>query len=290
MRTIENYDDFVAAIKDKSSEDREVRNEAKNALGNFHIKYPERFDKYKARYDGIMPVEPIAEPKSSRPRKTAYDKEQYIMEHPEINVIDLRKKARIRLTKGEYGFGLRYDVPVWLTEYELLSSVDQLTISDLITSSGKPVPRQTLLRKCIKIAIADGRFDDKKARALVISLYSSYYNNRKNGFYKYHPPYSSAAIREMIKYDATMQEVADIVIDGSMNFFKLFRLAEKKGLKIMTAQEWERLEKIQATNEENRAKKQAHKIAKREARKARKEAAKQQALKEKLEKTKNNQE
>ena len=51
MRTIENYDDFVAAMKDKSSDDRVVRNEAKNALGNFHIKYPEKYDKFKARYE-----------------------------------------------------------------------------------------------------------------------------------------------------------------------------------------------------------------------------------------------
>ena len=45
-----------------------------------------------------------------------------------------------------------------------MKSVDQLTVSDLITGSGKPVPRQTLLRKCIKIAIEEKRIDEGMVR------------------------------------------------------------------------------------------------------------------------------
>ncbi len=35
-----------------------------------------------------------------------------------------------------------------------------MTIPDLITGSGKPVPRQALLQKCIKIAIAEKRINE----------------------------------------------------------------------------------------------------------------------------------
>lgn len=63
MRTIENYYDFFSAMRDKQSEDRVVRNEAKNALGNFRIRDPKRFEDFKARYEGITPPEPIILPK-----------------------------------------------------------------------------------------------------------------------------------------------------------------------------------------------------------------------------------
>lgn len=156
MRSINDYSEYLATLRDTTSKDSVAREEAKKALEILKREAPDRYTLYR------MLNKEIEVPKEEAPKgeRKTYDKEKYIREHPEISVRELRYKAKERLKKGSYGFGLRFDLPTWVTEENVLKSVDQLTISDLITGSGKPVPRQTLLRKCIKIAIAEKRIDE----------------------------------------------------------------------------------------------------------------------------------
>lgn len=154
MHAIKSYSDYLIALRNQTSDLRFVKTEAIQALQNLHNSNPKKYAEYKARYEESQKL------KSRYAKGRAYDRESYMQEHPEIDVEELRKQAKERLKKGSFGFALCFDLPTWLTEENLLKSVDQLTISDLITGSGKPVPRQTLLRKCIKIAIAEKRIDE----------------------------------------------------------------------------------------------------------------------------------
>lgn len=160
MRTIENYEDFVAAIKDKSSEDRVERNEAKNALGNFRIKYPERFEEYKARCEGVVLQEPIS-PSLSENYGRSMTKAKYIIEHPEIDIKELQSEARDVLINSSFGRGSRFELPDWVTEEDALISLNLMPLSDLITPNGKLVQRSTLLKLCIQRAAQDGRIDSE---------------------------------------------------------------------------------------------------------------------------------
>ena len=215
MRTIENYDDFVAAMKDKSSDDRVVRNEAKNALGNFHIKYPEKYDKFKARYEGIkepeivIPVIPRAlpqyesAPQQKKPRKTKADKEQFIKDHPELNVQKLRKEARERLLKGTYCSCLSLELPKWVTGKDVLLSLDQMELADLITASGKIATYESLKKKCIKRAAADGRIDETKLRQTILTQCANFW--QKSNF---KPDYPFESVKWFVLKVATVEELA----------------------------------------------------------------------------------
>lgn len=168
-RNIETYEEFLAALQAKKSDDRFERNEAKNALGNLRIKYPERFEKYTKRFEGIEETQSITPAKPRKPRAKAGDKERYIREHPELSLKDLRDKARAKLMKGHYGLGLAFDIPVWISQEEVLRSLDELTIPDLITGSGNLAQRAILYRKCIRRAAASGRVDETKLRQTILS-------------------------------------------------------------------------------------------------------------------------
>ncbi len=154
MRVIKSYSDYLIAVRDQTSDLRYVRTEAINALENLCRSNPEKFAEYKAKQ------EESKKPKPRFAQGKAYDKAKYIQEHPEIQVDELRENAKERLKRGSYGFALGFELPTWLTEENLLESVDKLTISDLITGNGNPVSRQTLLRKCIKIAVAERRINE----------------------------------------------------------------------------------------------------------------------------------
>ncbi len=156
MRSINDYSEYLATLKETSSKDPVARDEAKKALEFLQREAPDRYTLYRLLNKEIEAPKEEAQ----KGERIVYDKEKYIREHPEINVNELRYKAKERLKKGSYGFALCFDLPTWLTEENLLKSVDQLTISDLITGNGKPVPRQTLLRRCIKIAVAERRIDE----------------------------------------------------------------------------------------------------------------------------------
>ena len=158
MRVINNYDDFVAAIKDKSSEDRVVRNEAKNVLGNYRIKYPERYAEYKARFEGVALQEPIS-PSLSESYGRRVAKAKYIMDHPDIDIKELQSEAREMLINSSFGRGSRFEIPDWVTEEDILISLNLLPLSNLIAPSGKLVQRNTLLKLCLQRAARDGRID-----------------------------------------------------------------------------------------------------------------------------------
>lgn len=163
MKSIKKNSEYLAAVKDKTSKDPSICNEANRTLEN--------------------------------------------KEHPEINVAELRIKAKERLKRGSHGFALCFDLPPWLTEENLLKSVDQLTISDLITASGTPVPRQTLLRKCIKIAVEEKRIDEVIVRDAL----------------KYDNPWSSPANRQsMLVFALAAIDALDdnLIVDITLNYYR----------------------------------------------------------------------
>ena len=270
MRTIENYDDFVAAMKDKSSDDRVVRNEAKNALGNFRIRDPKRFEDFKARYEGITPPEPIILPKSQAVKKPA----KPAPKHPELSEQEIREKARQALIKGSYEYGLHNDLPNGITVEDILISFDKLQLSDLITKSGNIVQRKTLLRKCIKLAASEGRVDENKLRTRIIGWCKNYYS--KADSYKYKPSYSFAAMNYIIMHKTNAEEIADIYDDGKIDLGRLVALAVKKGIDKLPAEEIQRFEAEEATKKAAKeAKREAYKTNSKERWEAKKAARKE---------------
>jgi hypothetical protein len=247
MRTINNYDEFVAAIKDKSSEDRVVRNEAKNALAVFHSKYPGRFDEYKAKYEGFdyskiqQETAVMPKPTQKEGRRTAADKEQFIKDHPKLNVQKLRNEAREKLLKGSLGFGLQFDLPKWVTVNDVLISLDQLDLSDLLTTSGKLAARDTLRRKCIKRAAAEGRIDEKMLREYVLSQCTNLWQKSS-----VRPDYPFESVKWFILKVATAEELAvacasgismfkqiDIIYDRRIPKLNITELKEKEKIEII---------------------------------------------------------
>ena len=212
MRSINDYSEYLAALNETSSKDPVARYEAKKALENLKREAPDRYTLYRLLNKEIeAPKEEV--PKGER---KVYDKEKYIREHPEINVRELRNKAKKRLKKGSYGFALCFDLPSWLTEENLLKSVDQLTVPDLITGSGNPVPRQTLLRKCIKIAIAEKRINEVMVRDAL----------------KHDDPWSSPANRQnMLIFALSAIDAVDekLIVDVTFFYYKpVFKLLPRE--------------------------------------------------------------
>lgn len=243
MRSINDYSEYLAALKDKSSKDPVICAEAKKALGKLKQEDPGRYTLYR------MLNKEIEAPKEEIPKKErkVYDKEKFIREHPEIDVRDLRKKAKERLKKGSYGFGLRFDLPTWLTEENLLNSVDQLTLIDLITANGRPIPRQTLLRKCIKIAVIENRIDEVLLQNIIVDATFCYYKPVLNQIPKEIRGYAKkafcSACREVISAKGVQSFVRG---DGTIYFYKVLRSISKKGNEelfemLSTAQDVERL-------------------------------------------------
>ena len=274
MRSINDYSEYLAALKDKSSKDPAIRAEAMKALDYLQREAPDRYTLYR-----ILNKE-IEAPKEEAPKgeRRVYDKEKYIREHPEINVNELRYKAKERLKKGSYGFALCFDLPTWLTEENLLKSVDQLTISDLITGNGKPVPRQTLLRRCIKIAVAERRIDETKLRNYICGVFCSYYNSK---IVTLKTPSLYEPVKKMIMEKATVEELVKISDGPSFNFGELGLLIYKTE-KTFSEEQLKEMESKEITRAEKEARHKAKRQAKKEARKAKKEA-------EKAEEKKNNQ-
>lgn len=211
-RNIETYEDYLAALQAKAFDDPVDGNEAQSILDNFRLNNPDLYDKFSKMCDGIEEPRPIIEseePSSMVPvkkQKRVGDKEQIIDEHFETNVKKLRNKARKRLMKGKYGL----ELPTWINEKELLASIEQLTISDLITSTGEPVQRSTLYQKCIKLAAASGRIDEAMLRQTIVKRCRIIWNNITG-----HPCYSFETLQWFIMEFATAEELADAGVDYS---------------------------------------------------------------------------
>lgn len=203
-RVIETYEDFLFALQAKAFDDPVSRDEAKDALDNFRRKNPKLFEKYSKMCEGVEEPQPIVQAKPRKPQKKTGDTGKHNNEHPEINVKRLRNIARKRLMKGKFGF----DLPSWITEEELLSSIDQMTITDLTTETGDPVQRAILYRKCIILAATNGRIDEGKLRQVIINRCRIIWNNITN-----HPDYSFETLKCFILEVATAEELADAGID-----------------------------------------------------------------------------
>lgn len=258
MRVIESYSDYLIAVRDQTSDLRYVRTEAINALQNLRNSKPEKFAEYKARQ------EEAKKPKPKSAQGRAYEKERYIQEHPNINIKELREDARERMQKDKYGFGLNLDRPVWITEEDLLKSVDQLSVSDLITSSGKPITRQSIIKKCIKIAVADRRIDEKKLRDCIHNYFCSYCNGK---IINLKSPQLYNPLRTIIMEGATVEELIKITDGTNCNIGELMFFIDRK-VKQMPDFELKRLERLA----EKKAARKARKKAKWEALKAEQEA------------------
>ena len=275
-RIIETYEEFLAALQAKKSDDRVERNEAKNALGNLRIKYPERFEKYTKWFEGVEEPQPITPAKPRKPRAKAGGKEQYIREHPDLSLDDLREKARARLSKGRWGLGLAFDIPVWISQEEVLKSLDELTIPDLITASGNLAQRETLLRRCLKIVLAEGRINEEKLRKTVQSSFASYYGRKiisLNESYYFEP------VRRMLLEDTKIDELLYVANNGwDIDADRLVNLINSKKLRL-TEEEFRRIQKKKAKRSKN--------AEKRAKRRAEKEAALKKTMEEKSEESTN---
>lgn len=262
-RNIETYEEFLAALQAKKSDDRVERNEAKNALGILRIKYPKQFEKNTKWHEGIEEMPPIIPAKPRKPLAKAGDKEQYIREHPELSLKDLRDKARAKLMKGPYGLGLRAGLPSWISDSEVLSSFEMLTISDLITASGNLIQREPLQRKCIKLVVADRRFDEEKLRKTVQSMFSCYYNC---GIVGLKDPSYFAPVRRMLYEDTTIDELLYVTNNGNcsnVDIGRLIDLINSRNIRF-TEEDIRRIQKKKAKrskNAEKRAKRRAEKEA-----------------------------
>ena len=98
-------------------------------------------------------------------------------------------------------------------------------------------PRTTIQNKCILLAAADGRIDERKMRDRAVNLYKKHCEIGKTGQFKFTPPYSLNAMIQMIRHDTTAEEIAEVVLDNTLNVGKLYRLADRRGLKIKTAED-----------------------------------------------------
>lgn len=264
MRSINDYSEYLSTLGDTKSKDPVIRDEAKKALDVLRQEDPGQYTLYRALNKEID----LPETMMPKKEKKVYAKGQFIREHPEINVEDERKKARIRLLKGANGLPWRFDTPTWISDEDMLKSLDRLSLPDLITISGKPVPRQTLIRRCIKLAVAERRIDEEKLHGYVISMFVSYYNGKIIGL-KY--PYLFEPVKRMLQEEATVEELADVSMGWGVDLDKLIRLINKKEIKV-TEEDIRRSQK--------KAEKQSRNAIKRAKRRAEKEAALKKTLEE----------
>lgn len=256
MITIDTYSDYLIALRNQTSDLRYVRTEAINALENLRRSNPEKYAEYKARQD---------EDKKPKPRSVqgrAYDKAKYIQEHPEIDVEELRRKARTSLIRRPYGLRLDVYLPNWITEDEVMNSVDQLTIADLITSSGKFITRDTLIKRCISCAVKDKRIDEDKLRQIISSQFISYYNNKTITL---RSPNLFIPVKRFIKNEATVEELANVTDGTSLDFDKFVRLINSKDIKELSDNEMKKTDNKQTEHKSKNARKREKRRAEKEA-------------------------
>jgi len=252
MQVINSYSDYLIAVRNQTSDLRFVRTEAIQALQNMRNRHEE-----------------AQKPKQKSARAAAYDKKKYIQEHPELSVDELRNKAKERLERDRYGLYLSVYIPNWITVEQVLESIDSFEIADLITANGKPVPRQTLIQRCIKRAVADRRINEKRLREIITNQFISHYKNNNIAL---RSPNLFEPIKTMINNEATAEELVNVTDITSLNCEKMVRLINSKNIREMTDEELERLKQN---------KKKSKNALKRAKRRAEKEAALKKALEEK---------
>ena len=232
MRTIENYGDFCSAMWDKLSEDRAVRNEAKNALGNFRIRDPKRFEDFKARYEGIVPTTPVPSPTpvESPTPKVVRQTTKRIPKCSLMTEQQLHEKARETLLKD--GLEAGYSIPRWVTFNDVMISFSKLKKADLLTANRNLIQRKTILRKCILLAAADGRVDEEKLRTLILSHCRTIWKKLT-----IQPDYSFEAVKWFVLKVASAEELANANLEYSINMPKIIGLIFDNRIKKLNIEE-----------------------------------------------------
>ena len=258
MFLIDTYNDYCKAIEKKGAYDPDIRNEAKKALGILKQTDPILFQEYDDRYNGRIKCKPKKTRTPSRP-STLAERQQYLKEHPEIDITLIREKLRTSLLKGHYGFGLAFSVPLWMHRDDVMASLDHLDPAELITGKGNPVSRDTILRRCIRKTIAEGRFDEDRLRQLVVSRFNSYYNNNTITL---RDPMAFDSVVRMLKDEATAEELMKIDrLDRTFSADELVRLINSKELQITNEdrRKWEKRQRKKAQKEAKKLRKQERK-------------------------------
>ncbi len=248
MFLIDTYKDYCKAIAFKDSDNPTLRNEAKKALGILKQTDLSLYQEYKERLENKTKVE-----RAHTHPSTLAERQIFLKEHPEIDIASIREKLRTSLLKGRYGLGMAFSVPFWMNEADVVASLDQLDPAELITGNGKPVPRETVLKRCLRKTIEERRFDEDKLRQLVASRFSSYYNNNTITL---RDPMLFDSVMRMLKNEATAEELMKIDRpDMSFSIDDLVRLINSKDLQV-TNEDKIRWEKRQRKKAQKEAKKQ----------------------------------
>lgn len=222
MDPIKSYSDYLVALSKQTSDLPAVKIEAINALEKLRQNNPNLCEEYHLRFE-----------ESKRPKqKLKNDKEEYLRADSEIYLEKLRKNARKKLLRGPNRLGLKAGMPSWITEKVLLSYIDKLSITDLITSSGNMVQRESIHRKCIKMAVADRKIDEILLRNIIINRCRILWDKITSK-----PDYTFASVKYFILENATIEELANADIDGSLNHSKLYGFIFNKKIKKLTDSE-----------------------------------------------------
>lgn len=251
MFLIDTYKDYCKAIALKKSDDPTLRNEAKKALGILKQTDLSLYQEYKERLENKTKVE-----RTHTHPSTLSERQIFLKEHPEIDIASIREKLRTSLLKGRYGLGMAFSVPFWMSKADVVASLDQLDPAELITGNGKPVPRETVLKRCLRKTIEGRRFDEDKLRQLVASRFSSYYNNNTITL---RDPMLFDSVMRMLKNEATAEELMKIDRpDMTFSIDGLVDLINSKELQV-TNEDRIRWEKLQRKKAQKKTKKQRQK-------------------------------
>ena len=258
MFLIDTYSDYCKAIEKKGAYDPDIRNEAKKALGILKQTDPALFQEYDDRYNGRIKCKPKKTRTPSRP-STLAERMQYLKEHPEIDITLIREKLRTSLLKGNYGFGLAFSVPLWMHRDDVMASLDHLDPAEMITGKGNPVSRDTILRRCIRKTIEEGRFDEKRLRQRVVSRFCYLY---KKNIITLREPFLFEAVNRMLRNEATVKELMKIDRpDMSFSEGDLVDLINSKDLQVTNEDRirWEKRQRKKAQKEAKKQRKQERK-------------------------------
>ena len=225
-RIIETYEDYLAALEAKKSEDAVTRNEGKNALGNLRIRDSKRFEEYNARYEGIVPPSIVVPPTPRVVRKTT----KRIPKCALMTEQQIREKARETLLKDDLETG--YSIPKWVTFNDVMISFSKLNRTDLVTGKGNLIQRKSLLRKCILLAAAEGRVDEGKLRPLILSHCRTIWNKLQLQL-----DYSFESVKWFILKVASTKELANANIEYGINTSKIIGLILDKRIKRLNIEE-----------------------------------------------------
>lgn len=255
MIIINTYTEYCEALEAKQSEDPAVRSDAKKALAILKQKAPTLYLEYDDRYNGKGENKPKKAKTYSRP-STLAERQNYLKEHSNIDVTEIRAKLRTSLLKGHYGLGLLFSVPLWMRRDDVIATFDQLDPAELITSNGRPVSRDTVLRRCIRKTIELGLYDEEKLRQEVVSMFCSYYNNNTITLRE---PVLVGPVKRMLNNEATVEELMKVYRpDCSFSIGNLVELINSKELQVTTEDKnmWEKRQRKKAKKEAKRQKKE----------------------------------